>query len=94
VQLERLVRLYSPDMVRQGSRLKTGADKPTMKLYAGRAEFFALPDFAPSPRLRDAFVGQASTASGRAKAHSPDFRFIDRKVASASAFDLCRGACK
>jgi hypothetical protein len=31
------------EMVRQGSRLKTGADKPSMKQYVGRAEFFALP---------------------------------------------------
>jgi hypothetical protein len=30
-------------MVRQGSRLKTGANYPRMKQYARRAEFFALP---------------------------------------------------
>ena len=94
MQLERLVRLYSPDMVRQGSRLKTGADKPTMKLYAGRAEFFALPDFAPSPRLRDASSGRPLLRLVAPRPIHPISRFIDRKVASASAFDLCRGACK
>ena len=34
-------------MVRPGSRLKTGADKPSMKPYAGRAQFFALPGVSP-----------------------------------------------
>jgi hypothetical protein len=43
VRIERSVRPYSPHMVRQGSRLKTGADYPCMKQYVRRAEFFALP---------------------------------------------------
>ena len=43
MRIERSVRPYSPDMVRQGSRLKTDADYPYMKPYVRRAEFFALP---------------------------------------------------
>jgi hypothetical protein len=42
MRIERSVRPYSPDMVRQGSRLKTDADYPYMKPYVRRAEFFAL----------------------------------------------------
>jgi len=47
VGIERAVRPYSPDVVRRRSRLKTGAEKPKIKPYVGRAEFFALPRLAP-----------------------------------------------
>ena len=43
----RAVRLYSPEVVREGWRLKTGAEKSKIQRHVGCAEFFALPGFAP-----------------------------------------------
>jgi hypothetical protein len=41
--MEHAVRLYFSEVAHQGARLKTGAEKPRIEPYVGRAEFFALP---------------------------------------------------